>query len=95
MKNWLVAESGLAVRAIDDAVEYGVIVKAFVGILHEVGHGFRGFLFVQRKFDIAHAGLDQGACFCLYGGNSGAEQAGQQCGGEGFVHVKTPVCQMA
>ena len=72
-------------EAVDDAVEDGVVVKAFAGVADEVGDGFGRFGFVERQADIAHIGFDNGVGLGL-----GVEGCGKREGGEsefkGFVH---------
>ena len=72
-------------EAVDNAVEDGVVVKAFAGVADEVGDGFRCFGFVERQADVAHIGFDYGVCLGL-----GVEGCGKGKGGEsefkGFVH---------
>ena len=73
-------------KAVDHAVEDGVVVKAFAGVADEVGDGFRCFGFVERQADVAHIGFDDGVCLGL-----GVEGCGKGKGGEsefeGFVHL--------
>ncbi len=73
-------------EAVDNAVEDGVVVKAFAGVVDEVGDGFGCFGFVERQADVAHIGFDDGACLGL-----GVEGCGKGKGGEsefeGFVHL--------
>ena len=73
-------------KAVDHAVENGVVVKAFAGVVDEVGDGFRCFGFVERQADVAHIGFDHGVCLGL-----GVEGCGKGKGGEsefeGFVHL--------
>ena len=64
-------------EAVDDAVEDGVVVKAFAGVADEVGDGFRRFGFIQRQADIAHIGFDNGACFGLSGERCGEYEGAQ------------------
>ena len=72
-------------KAVDNAVEDGVVVKAFARVVDEVGDGFGRFGFVERQVDIAHIGFDDGACLGL-----GVEGCGKRESGEsefeGFVH---------
>ena len=72
-------------KAVDHAVENGVVVKAFARVADEVGDGFGRFGFVERQVDVAHIGFDDGACLGL-----GVEGCGKREGGEsefeGFVH---------
>lgn len=73
-------------KAVDNAVEDGVVVKAFAGVADEVGDGFRRFGFVERQADVAHIGFDDSMCLGL-----GVEGCGKGKGGEsefeGFVHL--------
>lgn len=73
-------------KAVDHAVENGVVVKAFARVADEVGDGFRCFGFVERQADVAHIGFDDGVCLGL-----GVEGCGKGKGGEsefeGFVHL--------
>ena len=73
-------------EAVDNAVEDGVVVKAFAGVVDEVGDGFGCFGFVERQADVAHIGFDDGVCLGL-----GVEGCGKCKGGEsefeGFVHL--------
>ena len=72
-------------KAVNNAVENGVVVKAFARVADEVGDGFRCFGFVERQADIAHIGFDNGVGLGL-----GVEGCGKREGGEsefkGFVH---------
>ena len=65
-------------KAVDYAVENGAVIKAFVGIVHKIGHRFGGFLFVQAQFDVAQTGFNNSAGFGLCGEAGGANQRGQQ-----------------
>lgn len=73
-------------KAVDHAVENGVVVKAFAGVADEVGDGFGRFGFVERQADVAHIGFDNGVGLGL-----GVEGCGKRKGGEsefeGFVHL--------